>query len=935
MYLNADNLLNKREELEALVCLHAPDLISVTEIAPKISATPLQPAEIQLDSYNHMISLGGTNRGVAIYTHKKLKATPCPELNQQNFQEHCWLTVELQGRDRLLVGCIYRSPNSDPDNNDALISLIYNACSLKSTTHVLITGDFNLPDIEWTNSPTTTRGPDSLSAKFINCHNDCFLWQHVNFPTHQRANQTPNLLDLILTNEENMVNEVSTLSPLGKSHHSILSFRLICYAPKKSQNRRIHNLKRGNYDKLRTTVRNHLTTESDHQEVEQKWNHLYAAINVGIERSIPLIRSTENKKKPPWINETLLTKIREKQKAFKKYKLSGMENDYKYFCRLRNQTRWESRKAKKAHEKSLAREAKRNPKPVYKYINSRLKTKSDIPVLHTTQGRAIQDKDKAEALNNYFTSVFTDENPELPNQTTEVEDENCIPELTITEEVVLKKLKSLKPDKSPGPDGLHPKILKELAEVIYKPVTVLMQRSLETSILPSCWSSAHVTAIHKKGNKCDVQNYRPISLTCQLCKVMEAILRDHIITYLEDNNLLSIDQHGFIPKKSCATQLLECLEEWTQALDEGGNVDILYLDLCKAFDSVPHQRLLMKMKNIGIKGNLLEWTRAFLTRRKQCVVLNGDKSSWTEVISGVPQGSVIGPLLFVIYINDMPNCVSSCLKLFADDAKLFRRVATTEDHLRLELDLQNLHEWTKTWQMSFNASKCQVLHLGNTNPEHQYQLSNVCLSSDSAIRDLGVIVDKKLSFKQHIEAQVAKANRTLGIIRRSFTYLDKQTLVLLYKSLVRTHLEYCNTIIYPRTIGLMKEVERVQRRATKQQAELRDLPYEQRLEILQLPSMKYRFRRGDAIEMYKYLHHQYNTTPEKVNITLSESRTRGHPLKLKKPRCSTTLRMKTFPYRIIDEWNSLPEEVVMAPSLNAFKTQLDNYWRPFIYDYEP
>lgn len=183
------------------------------------------------------------------------------------------------------------------------------------------------------------------------------------------------------------------------------------------------------------------------------------------------------------------------------------------------------------------------------------------------------------------------------------------------------------------------------------------------------------------------------------------------------------------------------------------------------------------------------------------------------------------------------------------------------------------------------------------------------LTQETKIRDLRVLIDAKLTLKEHIAAQVAKANRTLGIIRRTFTYMDKNTLVLLFKSLVRPHLDYCNIVIYPRTIGLMQDVERVQRRATKQLSHLRDLPYEERLQYLDLPSMTYRLRRGDAIELYKYTHLYYNV----ANISYSVTSTRGHPLKLKKPRCNTTLRMKTFPYRAIEDWNSLRHSSVINP----------------------
>jgi hypothetical protein len=226
---------------------------------------------------------------------------------------------------------------------------------------------------------------------------------------------------------------------------------------------------------------------------------------------------------------------------------------------------------------------------------------------------------------------------------------------------------------------------------------------------------ANIMAIHKKGSKSDPNNYRPVSLTSQLCKIMESIVRDHLLQFITTNNIISPTQHSFMPKRSCSTQLVEAIEDWMEALDEGDCVDVIYLDFSKAFDSVPHRRLLMKMRGMGITGPILRWCESFLQNRKQRVVLNGEASAWTPVISGVPQGSIIGPTLFVIFINDMPDEVRSTLKMFADDAKIYCRATSIEQRQNLQTDLEELNGWATKWQMKFNANKCQTLHLGRNN----------------------------------------------------------------------------------------------------------------------------------------------------------------------------------------------------------------------------
>jgi len=585
------------------------------------------------------------------------------------------------------------------------------------------------------------------------------------------------------------------------------------------------------------------------------------------------------------------------------------------------------RKAKADFERSLSLEAKTNPKAFYKYVNSKLKTKSTIPNLVVNGDTLTSDAQKANALNSFFCSVFTRENLrdmphfELPREMP------TLSELTITEDMVYKKIQKLKANKSPGPDGVHPRVLKELAAVISKPLSILMQTSLNQRKLPLDWKHANVSPIFKKGKKSICTNYRPVSLTSVICKIMEAIIRDHITAHISAHKCLQQCQHGFTEGRSCATQLLRCLDIWTGMLDQGLPVDTIYLDFSKAFDSVPHQRLLQKLKAYGIRGSIHEWLQDFLTGRSQRVAINGTKSSWGEVLSGVPQGSVIGPLLFILFVNDMPDAVHCGIQMFADDTKIYRSVSTLHDHEDFQHDLDNLCHWADTWQMAFNSGKCKVLHIGSRNPGFDYSMQGDTLEAVVSEKDLGVTVDHQLKFDQHIENQVNKANKILGLIRRSFNFMDKDILTNLYKTLVRPHLEYCHAVTYPQFERQWKSIESVQHRATKLLSELRNLPYEQRLQRLDLPSMRYRFVRGDMIEVYKYTHHLYLTDHPPLPPAATDQSTRGHSFKLSKIRCNTTQRQKFFAPRIVNLWNSLTEDIVTSPTINTFKNRLDKFWK--------
>ena len=249
-------------------------------------------------------------------------------------------------------------------------------------------------------------------------------------------------------------------------------------------------------------------------------------------------------------------------------------------------------------------------------------------------------------------------------------------------------MENLKIGKSPGPDGIHPRVLKELAKELKMPLFIIFRKSLDTGILPKVWKISNASPIFKKGSRHLAANYRPVSLMAVACKVMESLVKDAIITHMEKNKLIADQQHGFIAGRSCTTQLISTLEDWTKILDDGECVDAIYMDLKKAFDSVPHQRLLAKLKGYGIKGKLLKWIETFLNCRKHCVLVNGAASSWTEAVSGVPQGSVLGPILFILYINDLTNVVTCDMKIFADDTKIYHKTSTRQDCINLQKDRQ-------------------------------------------------------------------------------------------------------------------------------------------------------------------------------------------------------------------------------------------------------
>ena len=465
------------------------------------------------------------------------------------------------------------------------------------------------------------------------------------------------------------------------------------------------------------------------------------------------------------------------------------------------------------------------------------------------------DKDKADILQHQFTSVFPHETdcnlPDFESRT-----DRSINTIDITESTVRNKILHLDVNKSYGPDEISPKLLHELADEVSAPLTLVFNKSLKEGHVPSDWKVAHISPIFKKGSRNLASNYRPVSLTSIACKIMESFIKEKIVTHFEESDLFSKHQYGFVPGRSTVTQLLKYLSDCVRDIANGHVVDSIYFYFAKAFDTVPHKRLLKKLRAYGISGNIFDWIRSFISDRTQLVKVNGVTSDPASVISGIPQGSVLGPILFVIYINDLPQSVDSSSLLFADDTKIYKRVSSPADALIIQNDINNLEKWSKRWLLEFHPEKCHVLTLGkhhNIIHAHRYTLNGKNLEHVFEEKDLGVVIDSSLSFDEHISTKVKKANSIVGLIRRSFTFLDENLFKVLYAAFVRPNLEYAAAVWSP----LKKHIsmlEKVQGRATKLVDGLNNLSAEERLQRLQLPTLTYRRQRNDMVEIYKHFH---------------------------------------------------------------------------------
>ena len=929
-YCNADSLPNKK--LELLATLHTlnktPDIIAITEVKAKNSRFDLTAAELAIPGYTMYTPANftsPTSRGIAIWIKANINATE--KYFHSDFSESLWIDVSLSSKDHLLFGCIYRSPNSSRDNNAHLNTLISTSC-LANFKHFLVVGDLNYRSINWESSTAV----EQQAEDFLNTCNDYFLHQHVRNPTRVRHDQQPSLLDIVLTKNEDDITNLRHLGPLGKSDHSALTFEFLCTRKCQTHSKKITLYHRADYPAIVRDLADinwdQELRECTTQDAYDRFCKYYSNICT---RHIPTkIVSGYEKKNRRGISAADAENIRKKHRAWTRYMESRTEVRYKEYKRLRNKVKRITKKAVMLHEKGIADCVKENPKRFWSYVKSKTKIQERIPELinQINNTKTTNDVDKAQILGEFFASVYTTEITNNMPVIIPKSYERPLMDMTVEEEETRRELKKLSPGKASGPDDINPRILRETASTIAKPLTIIFNKSIQTGTLPSQWTQANVTAIHKKGEKSRAENYRPISLTSVPCKILESLIRRRVTTHMKENQLFTPSQYGFVENRSTTLQLLHTLEDWIRNLDDDLYTDVAYLDFQKAFDSVPHERLLLKTSSYGIQGKILNWIRAFLKDRTQAVKVNGSSSSLFQVQSGVPQGSVLGPTLFVLYINDLPDIVDSTVKLYADDAKLYRAIRGPEDNKTLQDDLKALGEWSQRWQLNFNPNKCSMLRIRPRNSTcelYTYKMGSVELEWQEAEKDLGVLMDQRLSFQDEISARIAKANRIVGTIRRTFSFLNADMMKTLFKALVRPHLEYGAPIWSPALRKDVDRLEQVQRRATKMVPELRQLSYPNRLKRLKLPSLAFRRLRGDMVETFKILNHFYDIDHNSF-FTLSQLTTRNNSLKIYTPRVKKNIRLNSFSYRIISHWNNLPQSVVTAPSLNSFKNRLDDHW---------
>lgn len=826
-----------------------------------------------------------------------------------------------QGSRRATIACVYRSPSATEAENTQLLEVLDQMCT--GAELLLLVGDFNAPGVEWESHTASDAGFSSRLLRLAQTH---LLTQHVTESTRYREGQLSSRLDLVFTKGPQDIRKLELGTPLGRSDHTPLTFEFaLRWEPAPAKWGR--NLRRLDPIRLSEDAQAmHWPDCNTEEDLEGAWSAIKQNLLQLLDSHAPLVRLRQ-RGRPPWWRARAQKAHKRKQRAWLAFRRTGGHRKHAHYIRERQRASRIQHQCRMAYEARLAQRVKDNPKAFYSYAQTKPSLRKEVGSLTSDTGEVLlSDQQKADHLATFFSTVHRVDRGDSPVVFYPPSDlPCCMNDFNLEETEVEGLLKSLVSNKAPGPDGIPPLLLKILAGVVARPLTSLLNVSISKGKLVTEWRGAHVVALHKGGPREAAGNYRPVSLTSIPLKICEKAIRNRLARYLTENRLLNANQHGFIKRKSCLSNLICFLDEISRRLDRGEHVEVCYLDFSKAFDSVNQRLLMAKLERYKVAPVALRWISDFLSERSFRVTVGVGVSESHPILSGVPQGSVLGPLLFLVYINDLAEDLSGSCYMFADDVKLVGNPLSMD----LQEDLHKVARWAQVWDLPLNVDKCAHLVQCQgeaperviTSGETQHSIQQV-----TSARDLGVTLRSDLKPRDHVTHAVRKGWAALQQLTRAVKARVPEVFLPLYKAMVRPHLEYCAPAWRPHLQKDIRALERVQRVATRRIKGMRGLSYPERLAALNLYSLERRRLRGDLIETFKVLKGFTDIPADKLFSPRRVPHLRGHSWSLDKPRARTTTRAKSFAHRVVDAWNSLPEAVVACENVQTFKLSLDRCW---------
>lgn len=869
-YQNVNRIRSKLNDLHLSILNSSYDIICLTETNFNNSVLDSEYIDNRYTVFrrdrNSSCSKKTDGGGVAIAVKKSLRVVR--QVSWECDVEEIWLTVISDViKENINICLCYLPPDLDHKN----LEMFYNNCQnviteTLSNQKVLLIGDFNTPDVYWKSNPNSTYMIPEFqqqSGKYL------LLSETISFCDLNQFNYITNkndrILDLVLSNMECIsVCRATQLTRLDEHHPSftieVHDFRHQTEHVKPNNNIKRPNFRKCNFDKIKVELQSKdWTSVLDTEDINTAVQNFYNELNNIIVKHTPMISTRKNNNYPVWFSPSLIRCLKEKLKFHRRFKKYGNPRDYDTFDLLRSRCK---RLIKQCHSRYLSSVEESLPKSIkyfWRYINNKGEN-STIPLnIKYGDTESSDVGEVCELFSRYFGSVYGNCDDAVNTQL-KSRYSSCLGQVVVREEDVLTKIKKLDSDKGSGPDGIPPSFIKACGRELSVPLCTIFNKSLSSGTFPDCWKVAHIAPIFKAGDKGQCENYRPISILSCCAKLFESIVYDFIFNQIKQ--YIAPNQHGFIKNRSTATNLLEYKNYLCCAFSKGGQVDAVYTDFSKAFDRVNHGLLCQKLEAYGIHGNLHRWVKSYLSRRSQLVAIKGHLSAPLVVTSGVPQGSHLGPLLFIVFINDLVEQLTCPSLLYADDLKMFLTIESEQDAMTLQRNLDILNLWCTENLMQLNVKKCFVVSFTNKKHKHlhNYSINGQILDRKNVVRDLGVLFDEKLTFRAHYDHIINKCNKTLGfILRRSRDFKDPKSVIYLYKTLVRSVLEF-NTIIWsPYYRVHIERLEGVQRRFLRvlcyRHGYHRTVRgYENRMTRFKIQSLEVRRKYFDLVYLYKIIH---------------------------------------------------------------------------------
>lgn len=835
------------------------------------------------------------------------------------------ICARINHRDMVFC-CCYRPPNSCTTFCDDLHDVLNNIVTKFPRTPLFLLGDFNFPKINWSTTSPVVCDSSCETKAFVKLCTDFNFSQLISEPT-----RSANTLDLVLTTAPDLVHELTFLP--GLSDHCFIHFVLNEKVKRPvTQPKQIRDYSKGNFTAINQELAIFLDEympKFDERSVEYNWNLFKDKTSDLINKYIPL-RTISCKHRAPWFNVSLKRLLNKKKRLFRNAKDTDAHDRWRSYNQATTAYKDAVKKAKFAfYHDTLPTLLTQDVKKFWNLVNG---SKRNSVYLTDDDGVAYAVSECCNVLNDVFSKSFLQLHcARLPNF-----DGSQFPPMDpvhIDWVGVKHIIHGLKLSSSAGVDDINSKFLKNTEVYSSIILSKLFSQSLQTGCIPSDWKVGKVTPLYKSGDKQSPLNYRPISITSVSCKIFEHIIYSQVVTFLEANSFFSSSQHGFRKSYSCETQLISFTHDLFAAIDKKTVTDCIFLDFSKAFDVVSHQLLFLKLSKLNIDQQVLTWIKNFLFNRTQFVTANDFDSSLSSVNSGVPQGSVLGPLLFLIYINDLPNVVNSSIKLFADDCVIYREISNSSDTMMLQTDLDSISAWCASWHMRLNTKKCKVMRISrNTHCSYvfNYHLDGSMLENVTSYKYLGVHITANLSWEKHIEYISNNANRMLGYLRRNFYMAPSSLKLLLYKTLVRSKLEYASSVWDPGLDHLSNTLESVQNRSTRFILSVyhRTASVSSMKLSLNLPLLSLRRKLSRLSLFHKIYYHNLNLKHELLSAPAHLSARTDHENKVNIPFARTNSFYHSFLVKTSKEWNDLPSSVATLANTLAFKTAVENLYRP-------